>query len=177
MALLRLERRDVWTILAFALGVGLLSIVTPAAIEALVNTVAFGVLLWPVVILALVMLAFLCFSALLRAMQVVVAEYMQRRIFARTAGRMQPLGIAPRPIVRTAGWVGDLASVFSRRELPVNSAAVSMSMLSHNFSCARAQAELGYAYRSFESTVSDAWNWFLDHGFARPMRERTALAR
>ena len=85
MALLRLERRDVWTILAFALGVGLLSIVTPAAIEALVNTVAFGVLLWPVVVLALVTLAFLCFSALLRAMQVVVAEYMQRRIFARTA--------------------------------------------------------------------------------------------
>jgi hypothetical protein len=90
---------------------------------------------------------------------------------------MQPLGIAPRPIVRAAGWVGDLVSVFSRRELPVNSAAVTMSMLPHNFSCARAQAELGYAYRSFESTVSDAWNWFLDHGFARPMRERTALAR
>jgi ABC-type bacteriocin/lantibiotic exporter with double-glycine peptidase domain len=85
MDLLRLERRDVWTILAFALGVGLLSIVTPAAIEALVNTVAFGVLLWPVVILALVMLAFLVFSAMLRAMQVLVAEYIQRRIFARTA--------------------------------------------------------------------------------------------
>lgn len=85
MALLRLERRDVWTILAFALGVGLLSIVTPAAIEALVNTVAFGVLLWPVVVLALVMLAFLIFSAVLRAMQVLVAEYIQRRIFARTA--------------------------------------------------------------------------------------------
>ena len=65
--LLRLERRDVLTILAFALGVGLLSIVTPAAIEALVNTVAFGVLLWPVVVLSLVMLAFLIFSALLRA--------------------------------------------------------------------------------------------------------------
>lgn len=85
MDLLRLERRDVWTILAFALGVGLLSIVTPAAIEALVNTVAFGVLLWPVVVLALVMLAFLVFSAMLRAMQVLVAEYIQRRIFARTA--------------------------------------------------------------------------------------------
>jgi ABC-type bacteriocin/lantibiotic exporter with double-glycine peptidase domain len=85
VALLRLERRDVWTILAFALGVGLLSIVTPAAIEALVNTVAFGVLLWPVVVLALVMLAFLVFSATLRAMQVLVAEYIQRRIFARNA--------------------------------------------------------------------------------------------
>lgn len=83
--LLRLERRDVVTILAFALGVGLLSIVTPAAIEALVNTVAFGVLLWPVVVLSLVMLAFLIFSAVLRALQVAVAEYLQRRIFARTA--------------------------------------------------------------------------------------------
>jgi dihydroflavonol-4-reductase len=99
------------------------------------------------------------------------------RIFARAAGRMQPLGIAARPIVRTAGWVGDLASLFTRRELPVNSAAVTMSMLPHNFSCARAQAELGYAFRPFESTVGDAWSWFLDHGFARPVRERTVLAR
>ncbi len=71
--------------LALALGVGLLSIVTPAAIEALVNVVAFGVLLWPVIVLALVMLAFLCFAAVLRAMQVLAVEYMQRRIFARTA--------------------------------------------------------------------------------------------
>jgi len=44
-ALLRLERADLLALLAFALGVGLLSIVVPAAIEALVNTVAFGVLL------------------------------------------------------------------------------------------------------------------------------------
>jgi len=85
MAVLRLERRDVFMIFSFALGVGLLSIVAPAAIEALVNVVAFGVLLWPVIVLALVMLAFLCFAALLRALQVVVVEYLQRRIFARTA--------------------------------------------------------------------------------------------
>ncbi len=85
MAVLRLERRDVLMIFAFALGVGLLSIVAPAAIEALVNVVAFGVLLWPVIVLAMVMLAFLSFAALLRAMQVVVVEYLQRRIFARTA--------------------------------------------------------------------------------------------
>lgn len=73
------------TILAFALGVGLLSVVTPAAIEALVNTVAFGVLLWPVIVLALVTLGFLAFAACLRAMQSAVAEYVQRRVFVRTA--------------------------------------------------------------------------------------------
>ena len=84
-AILHLERQDVLMIFALALGVGLLSIVTPAAIEALVNVVAFGVLLWPVIVLALLMLAFLCFAAVLRAMQVLAVEYMQRRIFARTA--------------------------------------------------------------------------------------------
>jgi putative ABC transport system ATP-binding protein len=83
--LLSLERADLLTLLAFALGVGLLSIVVPAAIEALVNTVAFGVLLWPVVVLSLVMLAFLLVAAVLRALQTFVAECLQRRIFVRTA--------------------------------------------------------------------------------------------
>jgi len=99
------------------------------------------------------------------------------RIFARVAGRMQPLGVAPWPVVRVAGWAGDVASLFTRRELPVNSAAVTMSMLPHNFSCARAQQELGYRFRSFETTAADAWNWFVDHGYARPVRERTVLVR
>lgn len=83
--LLAVERADILSILVFALGVGLLSVVTPAAIEALVNTVAFGVLLWPVVVLASVMLGFLAFAATLRAMQSAVAEYLQRRVFVRTA--------------------------------------------------------------------------------------------
>ncbi len=83
--LLRLERTDVFTLLAFALGVGLLSLVAPAAIEALVNTVAFGILLWPVVVLAMVMFALLFVSSVLRAMQTYVAECLQRRLFVRTA--------------------------------------------------------------------------------------------
>jgi ABC-type bacteriocin/lantibiotic exporter with double-glycine peptidase domain len=82
---LRFEGSDLWTVIAFATAVGTLSIVTPAAIEALVNTVAFGVQLWPVIVLALVMLAFLLLSASLRAMQVYVVECLQRRFFVRTA--------------------------------------------------------------------------------------------
>ena len=99
------------------------------------------------------------------------------RIFARVTGRMPPLGAAPPAAVRLAGLVGDTVSLFTRRERPVNSAAAAMSMLPHNFSSQRAMTELGYAYRPFESTVQDAWNWFLDRGYARPARARTALAR
>jgi len=98
------------------------------------------------------------------------------RIFARVAGRMQPLGVAPRAVVRLAGWAGDAASLFTRRELPVNSAAAVMSMLPHNFSSARARAELGYSFRPFETTAADAWNWFVDHGYA-PAGGRTVLVR
>lgn len=109
--LARLEWGDVFTLLAFALGVGLLSLVAPAAIEALVNTVAFGILLWPVVVLALVMFTLLIVSAVLRALQTYVAECLQRRLFVRTA-----LGFADR-LARTgiASFDGaDRADVVNR---------------------------------------------------------------
>ena len=82
---LDLDPRDVGMILVFALCVGLLSIAAPAAIETLVNTVAFGVLLWPVIALALVMLTLLLIAAALKALQFLVAEYLQRRLFVRYA--------------------------------------------------------------------------------------------
>ena len=99
------------------------------------------------------------------------------KVFARTGGRMQPLGAAGPMLLRMAGLAGDLAGVFSRREPAVNSAAVTMSMLPHHFSCARAKAELGYTYRPFEDTVRDAWDWFVNHGYAKPVRERAVLVR
>ena len=99
------------------------------------------------------------------------------RVFARIAGRMQPLGIAPRGIVRLAGLAGDLASLFTHRERRVNSAATRMSMLPHNFSYRRAQSELGYAFRSLDETVSDAWEWFMTRGYAKTVRSREVMAR
>jgi len=99
------------------------------------------------------------------------------RVFARVAGRMQPLGLAPRPIVRIAGWAGDFASLALRHELPVNSAATLMSMLPHNFSSKRAQTELGYAFRPLDETVADAWEWFVTRGYAKAVRGREVMAR
>ncbi|MFM1904369.1 MAG: dTDP-glucose 4,6-dehydratase [Planctomycetota bacterium] len=99
------------------------------------------------------------------------------RVMARVTGRMQPLGIAPRPFVRLAGWCGDLAAIVRRQEPDVNSAATTMSMLDHNFSCQRARAELGYDFRPLEDTVQDAWDWFVARGYAGSLRERPVLAR
>ena len=99
------------------------------------------------------------------------------KVLAEVAGRMPPLGIAPPAAVRMAGWFGDLAGMFMKREPTLNSAAAASSLLPHNFSSERACRELGYGYRSFETTVSDAFEWFVEHGYARPARGRTVVAR
>lgn len=84
-ALLRAERGDMGVIAVFAAVVGALSLATPIAVQALVNTVAFGTLLQPVAVLALVLLAFLALSGLLTALQHHVVELLQRRLFVRVA--------------------------------------------------------------------------------------------
>ncbi len=85
LALLRAESSDIWVVLVFALMSGLLSMTTPLAVEALVNTVAFGRFLQPVVVLSLMLLAFLIFQAAMKALQTFVVEIIQRRMFARVA--------------------------------------------------------------------------------------------
>ncbi len=99
------------------------------------------------------------------------------KVFADVAGRMHPLGVAPPAAVRVAGWVGDLAGLFMKREPALNSAAAASSLLPHNFSSDRARSELGYQYRSFETTVRDAFDWFVEHSYARPARGQAAVAR
>lgn len=82
---LRPEWNDIWLILVFAFFAGVLSLSTPIAVEALVNTVAFGRLLQPIVVLAALLFGFLAFAGGMQAMQTYVAEVIQRRLFARVS--------------------------------------------------------------------------------------------
>jgi len=89
------------------------------------------------------------------------------RIFAAATSRRPPLGVTPRALLVAAGGIGDLMAHLRRREGPINSAATSLAQLSHNFDCRRAEQELGYTFRPLEDAARDAWNWFLDRGYAR----------
>ena len=84
-SLVRAEREDVLVVLVFAAGVGLLTLATPIAVQALVNSVAFGTLLQPLVVLALLLLAGLGLSGVLALFETYVVEILQRRIFVRVA--------------------------------------------------------------------------------------------
>lgn len=83
--LLQPEWSDIWIVIVFAGVSGLLALATPIAVEALVNTVAFGRYIQPIVILALILFSFLVVRAAMRALQTYVVEIIQRRLFARVA--------------------------------------------------------------------------------------------
>ncbi len=79
------ERTDIWVIVVYSVFIGLLSLVVPIATQSLVNTIAFGTLLQPLVVLALLVLLALLFSGLLRTMRQHVVEVLQRRVFVRVS--------------------------------------------------------------------------------------------
>jgi len=83
--LLKPEWPDIWIVMVLALVIGLLTLATPIAVETLVNSVAFGKFLQPVVVLSLMLLTFLTFAGTLRALQTYLVEIIQRRLFARVA--------------------------------------------------------------------------------------------
>ncbi len=83
VGLLRPEIADMWAIVAFSAAVGLLTLATPIAVQQLVNTVAFGGLLQPIFVLAIFLLGFLTFAAVLNVVEAYVVEVVQRRLFVR----------------------------------------------------------------------------------------------
>lgn len=84
-ALVQLERDDILVVVIYSAAVGLLSLATPVAVQSLVGTVAFGTLLQPIVILALLFLVALGFQGVLKALQTRVIEALQARLFARVS--------------------------------------------------------------------------------------------
>lgn len=79
------ERRDLWVAFIYSIAVGLLSLVVPIATQALVNTIAFGMLMQPLVVLVVIVLAALVLSGVLYVMRLYVVEVLQRRVFVRIA--------------------------------------------------------------------------------------------
>jgi putative ABC transport system ATP-binding protein len=79
------ERSDIWVIVIYSIAIGLLSLVVPIATQSLVNTIAFGTLLQPLLVLSLLVLLGLTFAAMLKALRSHVVEVMQRRVFVRVS--------------------------------------------------------------------------------------------
>ena len=82
-ALVGLERSTIVSIIVFSIFVGLFTLLIPLAVQTIVNTLSFGMLLQPIILLTLLILLGLAFAGVLRVFQFIVVEYLQRRLFAR----------------------------------------------------------------------------------------------
>lgn len=83
--LLKLEWIDMSVIVIYSIITGLFSLVIPISIQALVNNVAFGSLLQPILVLTLLVFGTLLFLTLLRSLRLSIIEILQQRLFIRVA--------------------------------------------------------------------------------------------
>jgi putative ABC transport system ATP-binding protein len=83
--LLKLEGPTIRAVLVYALFVGVLALATPLAVQSVVNTIAFGTLLQPLVVLTILLFVGLLIAGGLRLLETIVVEVTQRRLFARAA--------------------------------------------------------------------------------------------
>lgn len=80
------ESPDMWIVLVYSVAIGLITLVLPIATQALVNTIAFGTLVQPLVALTVLVFIALSFNTVMNAYRLWVVEVIQRRIFVRIAG-------------------------------------------------------------------------------------------
>jgi ABC-type bacteriocin/lantibiotic exporter with double-glycine peptidase domain len=92
IGLMRPESSDIATILIFSLVTGLLYLALPLAINGVVGNLAFGTQSTPfqqaLIFITIALTGCLVLSAIIRGLQYVVAEHIQRRIFVRLAADM-----------------------------------------------------------------------------------------
>lgn len=81
--MIRLDRRDYLVIIIYTVFIGLLTLAVPLAAQALVNTIAAGVMMQPLVVLTFGVLGALLFAGFLRLLKLTLLEKLQQRFFAR----------------------------------------------------------------------------------------------
>ncbi len=77
------DKHDLVVLIVYTVITGLVSLAVPLAAQALVNTIAAGIFLQPLIVLSLLVLAGLLFGSVLRMLKFCLVENLQQRIFAR----------------------------------------------------------------------------------------------
>ena len=85
-ALLLPDRSDLWIVAAYSVAIGLLTLALPVASQSLINTVAFGTVLQPLIVLSLLLFAALVAASALQGLRHWLVEVVQRRLFVRVTG-------------------------------------------------------------------------------------------
>jgi putative ABC transport system ATP-binding protein len=106
------DQSDLLALVVISGAAGLLMLSVPVAAQQLVRNVTFATLYQPIVVLSLLLLGLLGFVAALQALQVYVAEIIQRRLFLRVASQVSHRLVRADVAVWTHHSVSDLVNRF-----------------------------------------------------------------
>ncbi len=87
-SLIRDDKSDLLTLVGYNIISGVLYLAVPLSAQALINTIAAGVLIQPLVVLSIIVFVVLILISLLKLIQNTIIERLQQRIFARIALRL-----------------------------------------------------------------------------------------
>jgi ABC-type bacteriocin/lantibiotic exporter with double-glycine peptidase domain len=79
------ERQSIFAVICYGILVSLLSLTVPVAVQALVNSVAYGQMTQQLIVLSILVFMVLSFSGFFSAIQIYYVELLQRRLFTRYA--------------------------------------------------------------------------------------------
>jgi len=82
---IKFEKRDIYVITIYAILIGLVSLVTPLTINALVTTISAGVFTMPLIVLSAIIFTGILVAGGVGIAQLYVVELLQQRIFVNTA--------------------------------------------------------------------------------------------
>ncbi len=117
------ETQDITVIFIYALAAGLCTLAIPVGVQAVVNSVAFGVVLQPLVVITALVGGVLLFSGILRVLQLMIVDLLQRRLVVRLS-----LSFAGRiPHVQSEQFKGKFGPEYVLRFLEVFSAQKNIS--------------------------------------------------
>lgn len=88
ITLIQRERGDVWVLVTYTFAVVIFGLLVPLATQSLVNTIAAGLFLQPLVVLALLVFGGLFLAGIMQMLQLSVVETVQQRVFATSALRI-----------------------------------------------------------------------------------------
>jgi ABC-type bacteriocin/lantibiotic exporter with double-glycine peptidase domain len=80
-AMMRLESRDLWLLCGYAVILGGFSLAIPIAVQVLVNTIALGSLMQPLVVTSILLFVVLLFVGVVHVAETYTVEILARRIF------------------------------------------------------------------------------------------------
>jgi ATP-binding cassette subfamily B protein len=155
--MLRADRMDLIALLAYTVLASILMLAVPLTAQFAVNTIAAGVYLQPLVVLAAAVLIALGFVGVLRVLKLILLERLQQRVFARVALRLSEL----LPHIRHSALVDEYAPQLVNRFFDVITIQKALAKLLLDGPTSLLQVMLGLLLMALYSPYLLAFDIFL----------------